>query len=155
MVIKQYAVVTCGAMLCAFRTSVVPGCSVCRESCMNLWTGRRFELLKCCNHRYRTDSPSTSAVHCSVVPIQWNCCCSFPVRYSTILKPTAAHPHCVCWLYLCLTVAHCWSFNPFKSSGHYMYHQFNIQQFYVLFTQCIYVFCVDLGTISYSFPLPR
>jgi hypothetical protein len=25
-----------------------------------------------------------------------------------------------------------------------MYHQFNIQQFYVLLTQCIYVFCVDL-----------
>jgi len=25
-----------------------------------------------------------------------------------------------------------------------MYHQFNITQFYVLPTQCIYVFCVDL-----------
>jgi hypothetical protein len=25
-----------------------------------------------------------------------------------------------------------------------MYHQFNIQQFYILLTQCIYVFCVDL-----------
>jgi len=31
-------------------------------------------------------------------------------------------------------------------SGHYMYHQFNIQQFYVLPTQCINVFCVDLRT---------
>ena len=30
--------------------------------------------------------------------------------------------------------------NPFKPSGHYIYHQFNIQQFYVLPTQCIYVF---------------
>jgi hypothetical protein len=29
-----------------------------------------------------------------------------------------------------------------------MYHQFNIQQFYVLPTQCIYVFCVDLITNS-------
>jgi len=29
-------------------------------------------------------------------------------------------------------------------SGHYMYHQFNIQQFYVLPPQNIYVFCVDL-----------
>jgi hypothetical protein len=28
-----------------------------------------------------------------------------------------------------------------------MYHQFNIQQFYFLPTQCIYVFCVDLRTI--------
>jgi len=31
-------------------------------------------------------------------------------------------------------------FNPLQLSGHYMYHQFNIQQFYVLSTQCIYVF---------------
>jgi hypothetical protein len=27
-----------------------------------------------------------------------------------------------------------------------MYRQFNIQQFYVLSAQCIYVFCVDLRT---------
>jgi hypothetical protein len=40
-----------------------------------------------------------------------------------------------------------------KPSGHYMYHQFNIQQFYVLFTQCIYVFCVDLRTNSDYFPI--
>jgi len=33
-----------------------------------------------------------------------------------------------------------------KPSGYYtcMYRQFNIQQFYFLPTQCIYVFCVDL-----------
>ena len=30
--------------------------------------------------------------------------------------------------------------------------QFNIQQFYVLPTQCIYVFCVDLRTNSHYFP---
>ena len=29
------------------------------------------------------------------------------------------------------------------SSGHFMYRQFNIQQFYVLPTQCIYVVCVS------------
>ena len=34
--------------------------------------------------------------------------------------------------------------NPLQPSGHYMYRQFNIQQFYVLPTQYIYVFCVDL-----------
>ena len=34
-----------------------------------------------------------------------------------------------------------------------MYHQFNIQQFYVLPTQCIYVFCVDLRTNSDYFPI--
>jgi len=27
--------------------------------------------------------------------------------------------------------------NPSKTSGHYMYHQFNIQQLYVLSTQCV------------------
>jgi len=34
-----------------------------------------------------------------------------------------------------------------------MYRQFNIQQFYVLPTQCIYVFCVDLRTNSDCFPI--
>jgi hypothetical protein len=38
-------------------------------------------------------------------------------------------------------------------SGHYMYRQFNIQQFYVLPTQCVYVFCVDLRTNSDYFPM--
>ena len=38
--------------------------------------------------------------------------------------------------------------NPLQPSGHYMYQQFNIQQSYVLPTQCIYVFCVDLRTNS-------
>ena len=40
-----------------------------------------------------------------------------------------------------------------ERSGHYMYRQFNIQQFYVLPTQCIYVFCVDLRTNSHYFPI--
>jgi len=44
-------------------------------------------------------------------------------------------------------------FNPLKPSGLYMYHQFNIQQFYVLPTQCIYVFCVNLRTNSDYFPI--
>jgi len=38
--------------------------------------------------------------------------------------------------------------NPSKPSGHYMYHQFNFQQSYVLPTQCIYVFYADLKTNS-------
>jgi hypothetical protein len=42
--------------------------------------------------------------------------------------------------------------NPLKLSGYYMYHQFNIQKFYVLPTKCIYVFCVDLRTNSDYFP---
>ena len=40
----------------------------------------------------------------------------------------------------------------FSYSGHYMYHQFNIQ-FYVLPTRCIDVFCVDLRTNSDYFPI--
>jgi hypothetical protein len=43
--------------------------------------------------------------------------------------------------------------NPLTPSGHYMYHQFNIKQFYVLPTQYIYVFCVDLRTNSDYFPI--
>jgi hypothetical protein len=39
------------------------------------------------------------------------------------------------------------------SCGYYMYRQSNIQQFYVLPTQCIFVFCVDLRTNSDYFPI--
>jgi len=45
------------------------------------------------------------------------------------------------------------TYSRLKPSGHYMYRQFNIQQFYVLPTQCIYVFCVDLRTNSHYFPI--
>jgi len=34
-----------------------------------------------------------------------------------------------------------------------MYRQFNFQQFYVLITQCIYVFCVDLRKKNDYFPI--
>jgi hypothetical protein len=34
--------------------------------------------------------------------------------------------------------------NPFKTSGHCMYRQFNIHKFYVLATQCTYV-CILCG----------
>ena len=44
-------------------------------------------------------------------------------------------------------------FSPLKSGGHDMYRQFNIQQFSVLPTKCIYVFCVDLRTNSDYFPI--
>ena len=48
-----------------------------------------------------------------------------------------------------------WCFHFLKPSGHYIYHQFNIQQLYILPTQCIYVFCVDLRTNSDYFPIPH
>jgi hypothetical protein len=47
----------------------------------------------------------------------------------------------------------CQRLNLLQPSGHYMYRQFNIQQFYLLPTQCIYVFCVDLRTNSDYFPI--
>ena len=40
-----------------------------------------------------------------------------------------------------------------QPSGHYMYRQFDIQHFYFLPTQCIYVFCVDLRTNIDYFPI--
>ena len=40
-----------------------------------------------------------------------------------------------------------------RESGHYMYHKSNTPQFYVLPTECIYVFCVDLRTNSDYFPI--
>ena len=46
-----------------------------------------------------------------------------------------------------------WCFHSLKPSGHYIYHQFNIQQFHVLPTHCIYVFCVDLRTNRDYFPI--
>jgi len=43
------------------------------------------------------------------------------------------------------------SLNALRPSCFFVYHQFNINQLSVLFTQCIYVFCVDLRTNSNYF----
>jgi hypothetical protein len=43
--------------------------------------------------------------------------------------------------------------HPLMSIGHYMYHQFNIHNFYVLPIECIDVFCVYLRTNSDYFPI--
>jgi hypothetical protein len=42
----------------------------------------------------------------------------------------------------------CSYLNSLEPSSYYVYRQFNFQQFYVLPTRCIYVFCVDLRTNS-------
>jgi hypothetical protein len=64
--------------------------------------------------------------------------------------------------YLCRGCVYSWAFCQTSKaqwslyvphSGRYMYHQFNIQQFYVLPTHCIYVFCVDLRTNSDYFTI--
>jgi hypothetical protein len=43
--------------------------------------------------------------------------------------------------------------NILKPKMYFMYQQCNIQQFYILSTQCINVFYVDLRTSSAYFPL--
>ena len=43
--------------------------------------------------------------------------------------------------------------NTSMPSGRYMHVHFNIQQFYLLHTRCICVFCVDLRTNSEYFPM--
>ena len=60
---------------------------------------------------------------------------------------------CRCIYIVCIYTVMCLNVNPLQSVGHYMYRQFYIQQFYVLPTQCIYVFCVDLRTNSDYFPI--
>jgi len=46
-----------------------------------------------------------------------------------------------------------WNVHRCTGSGQYVYREFNTQQLYVLPTQCIYVFCVDLRTNSHYFPI--
>jgi len=76
---------------------------------------------------------------------QFQCVHSAAVQFQQIYKLRRS--------LLSVTALHSWISESVKDrhwspDGHYMYHQFNIQQFYVLPTQCIYVFCVDLRTNS-------
>jgi hypothetical protein len=45
------------------------------------------------------------------------------------------------------------AFNYINRNGYFAYRQYNIQQFHVLPTHCIYVFCVELRTNSDYFPI--
>jgi hypothetical protein len=47
------------------------------------------------------------------------------------------------------------SLNPSKPTATLYINRFNIHKFYVLPTQCIYVFCVDLRTNSDYFTVQR
>jgi len=40
--------------------------------------------------------------------------------------------------------------NPLQPGGHYMYHQFNVNQFYVLPTQCICFVWISEQTVIIS-----
>jgi len=48
------------------------------------------------------------------------------------------------WCGICLI-------DPLQPSGYYVYHQIHIHQFYVLLTQYIYVFCVDLRRVFFPY----
>ena len=54
-------------------------------------------------------------------------------------------------VHVCVCV--CSNTRAYKHKHKWQVPQFNIQQFYVLPTQCIYVFCVDLRTNSGYFPI--
>jgi len=46
-----------------------------------------------------------------------------------------------------------WIISPLEPSGHFTYRQFNIQIAYILPTQCIYVFYMNLITNSDYFSI--
>jgi len=96
---------------------------------------------------------------CSVEPLCLDfLLCSRPVRLLSVLKCLKlfllAQQSCRAWRYRC---ALHWSLlcliDSLQPSGYCTYRQFNIQQFHVLPTHCIYVFCVDLRTNSNYFPI--
>jgi hypothetical protein len=99
--------------------------------------------VKTAAHSSRTAVPNTIINNTSCLRELWspqrgfNMC---SVCYIMIYSPVVT----ICTAQWSLYVPH---------SGHYMYCQFNIQQLYVLPTQCIYVFCVDLRTNSDYFPV--
>ena len=63
------------------------------------------------------------------------------------LKPSGHYMYRQWSLYVPPVVTIC------TASGHYTYRQFNIKQFYIQPTQCIYVLCVDLRTNSDYYPI--
>jgi len=68
------------------------------------------------------------------------CVCDMGQLYAINANLKASHANLMCVIQV-------------KPSGQYKYHQFSIQQFSVLPTQCIYVFCVVLRTNSHYFPV--
>jgi hypothetical protein len=95
-----------------------------------------------------------SGHYITICTAQWSL---YHYMYSTVATISLYVPHsghCITtctaqWsLYHCMyrTVVTVSLYVP--HSGHCMYRQFNPQQFYVLPTQCVCVFCVDLRTHS-------
>jgi len=68
--------------------------------------------------------------------------------YIVSLVSSGFHGHCLLLDVFVSGVIDC-----LRPTDCFLYRQFNIQQFHVLPTQCIYVFCVDLKTNSDYFPI--
>ena len=74
---------------------------------------------------------------------------TLPILETFCAVTAASKPHTAGLVDLRTPKLHDHNINPLTSSGYYMY----IQQFYVLPTQCICVFCMDLRTNSDYFPI--
>jgi len=110
----------------------------------------------CCPVRSGPVRSGPARSHCNQkIASNWSACCSLqPYKQEAKTKDVTCD-----YFSLPFSKTATWSaiywINSLKDSGHYIrvYRQFNIQQFYVLPTHCIYVFCVDLRTNSDYFPI--
>jgi hypothetical protein len=127
----------------------------CKSIIWHLLAFQRANVLRCRrakghNSNYRTQRAVNSS-NCDTVPVL--------IWYMVEQVRRLIRGHGICYgIYVAkqsgyYSAMQRYAFNPVKSSGHYMYRQFNIQQYSVLHTQCIYLFCVNLRTNSYYFPI--
>ena len=112
------------------------------------------KLLKKLHTRFRTSSEPRAQNRWPALPpvMPWWSAHDVPLESST-QGPPALSLTARLQLSVIAQVYNFKLFNPLKPTGHYMYRQFNIHQFYVLPTHCIYVICVDLRTNSHYFPI--
>jgi hypothetical protein len=110
------------------RASIVPEDLPLCEGRAVLWADGANKLIHCCQEL-------TSYLQLAVLHFNWNS--GTPGLDSDLSRTVSATAP---------TFLAC--FSSWNSSGY-----FNIQQLYVLPTQCIYVFCVELRTNSDYFPI--
>ena len=124
--------------------------------CIGRWVGPRASLDGCGKSRLHRDLiPGPSSPSQVIIPtVSYAILRSAHTMYLCVLcrsenkQPLFHYIALTDWFYnrdgMCLLRSRDWIF---------IYLQFNIQQFYVLPTQCIYVLCVDLRTNSDYFPI--
>ena len=121
-----------------------------RHSTYRRWSWNNFVFIQCLPYPPPSlpDMLRHPAIH--LLPMHHNCVAVSNVVLS--VRPShAALPLCDLWKVGDRNFI--WLFK--EPSGHYTYQQFNIHQFYVLPTQCVYVFCVDLRIHSDFSPKQR